>query len=154
MADPFSIVASTVSIVDVCVRLGAFLIEVKKGSDTVDSELDKLIAELNSLNAVSNLIRENFEKDIPDADDAPRKDRTAAADLWRATGDALRESQSTLNDLDSLIKKILGENGSSTTDKVRRYFRKLSKADDLHQVRQRLNNGHNLLQIVLTAINM
>ena len=154
MADPFSIVASTISIVDVGVRVVQFLVEVKQGSDTIDDELDKLIGEINSLNAVSNLIRENFQKDITGGYDASSKEQEASAALWREAGNALRDCDRTLGELESIVQKIVGDGKSSTVDKLRRYFRKLSKQDDFVQLWQRLNKSHHLLQIMLTAINM
>ena len=154
MADPFSIISSTISIVDVCVRLGTFIVQVKQGSDTIDDELDELIGEINSLKIVSNLIIESFERSIPGDCGASSKDEEATAGLWRATGSALKECQRTLDELESLVKKVVGDGESSTIEKLRRYFRKLSKENDLLQLWQRLNRGHQLLQILLTAIDM
>ena len=154
MADPFSIVAGAISIVDVCQRLVTFLVRVKQGCDTIDDELDGLIADVNSLNAVSKLVRESFERDISGGYDAPSKDEEATANLWRATANALQDCQTTISELDVWVQKVVGDGGSSTSDKLRKYFRKIFKEDQLLQLWQRLNKGHHLLQIMLTAINM
>ena len=154
MAEVLGIVSSTISIVDLSVKLVTFLVQVKQGSDTIDNDLEGLIGEVNSLNAVSVLIRECFERDLPTDADAPGRDREASTKIWRAIAKALQDSQKTLDELDALIKKVRGDGGSSTVDKVRRYFRKLFKEEELVGLRQRLNNGHQLLQIFLTAIDM
>ncbi|KAI9667949.1 MAG: hypothetical protein M1821_000769 [Bathelium mastoideum] len=154
MADPFSIIASTISIVDVCARLVVFFAQVKRGSDTVDKELDTLVEEIGSLNAGSIAVRNCFERELAGKYDKNSKDEAFTADLWRATGNTLQDCQRTLNDLDSLIKKLIGDDGLSTFDKVRRYFRKQAEEDELHRLSQRLNRGHQLLEILLTAINI
>lgn len=154
MADPFSVVASTISIADVGIRLATFLVQVKRGSDAIDEDLDRLIREIESFNTTSKLIRESFETDIPGGSDATSKDEEARIGLWRATGNALQDCRRTFSELDALISKVVGDGGSSTFDKLRRYLRRQSKHDELLQLLRRLNRTHELLQILLIAINM
>ncbi|KAF2666145.1 hypothetical protein BT63DRAFT_51060 [Microthyrium microscopicum] len=152
MADPFSIIASTIGVIDVAVRLTAFLIDVKEGSETIDQDLDRLLGEIKSLNAISRLIQESFERDV--ATSTPNQDEEAAVTMWRETGNVLRDSQKTLSELELLIKKVHGLDGSSTYDRVRRFIRKQVKEDEFARLWTRLNDGYHLLQILLSAINI
>jgi hypothetical protein len=153
MMDPFSIVTGTIGIVDVCVRLGTFLAQVKEGSDTIDKEIERLIRDIKSLNAVTKLIQESFKRDSREYD-KHNEDEEAAIKLWRETGNILQYCQITVGELDLLIKRVVGNGGSSTFEKVQRFFRKQSKEDELLRLWNQLNNGHHLLEILLTGINM
>lgn len=157
MADPFSIIASTVGIADVCVRLVNFLVSVKQGSKTIDDDLNKLIEEIKSTSSMSKIIHDGFKRDIAAHSEPPDSGEEAIASLWRATGTTLESCRTTLDDLNTLLIDVIGDGGSKTPpmlNNLRKYFRKQSKEDKLLQLRQRLNKAYDVLQILLTAINM
>lgn len=157
MADPFSIIASTIGIADVCVRLVNLLVSVKQGSKTIDDDLDKLIKEINSTSSTSETIHESFKRDIAAHSEPPDSGEEAIASLWHATGTTLESCRTTLEDLNTLLTDVIGDGGpktSSMLDNLRKYFRKQSREDELLQLRQRLNKAHDVLQILLTAISM
>jgi hypothetical protein len=154
MADPFSLIASSIGVVDVCVRLGTFLLEAKQGSDTIDEKLDGLIAEIYALKTVSNLIRESLEGGDFGDGDIPRRDKGDVLTLWSATLNALQDGQRTLSELEDVFKKVSGEGGTSTGDRLRKYFRKLWKEERLQELWAKLARSQSLLQMMLTGINM
>ncbi|KAI9687208.1 MAG: hypothetical protein M1820_010497, partial [Bogoriella megaspora] len=154
MADPFSIVASSLSIADLGIRLVKFLLQVKRGTDSIDEELHRLIGEIQSFTSTSKIIRENFEQDLREGADTPNKDERATTDLWRATGNTLRDGQNLLNKLDTLIQDVVGGSGSSTLDKLRKYFRKQSKNGEFLRLIDQLNRVQELLQILLISVNI
>ena len=65
MADPFSIIAGTAGLADVCIRLTKFLKHASNGFQKVDEDLEDLSKEITSLRAVSDLIKHSFEIDFP-----------------------------------------------------------------------------------------
>lgn len=152
--DPLSIIASTISIADIGFRVASFLYQVKKGTDSIDEDLRKLADEINALKAVTGLIRESFEKDIADKQSASSKDEKATAGLWYETDVALKECQKTLKELEGLVIHVVGDGKSSTTDKLRKYFQKLFKESTFLEYWQKLSKSHQILQILLTAINI
>ena len=62
MADPFSIIAGTIGVVDVAVRLIRFIDKTKKGADSVDGDLQDLVTEIENLKYTSEVIHDAFEK--------------------------------------------------------------------------------------------
>jgi len=64
MADPFSIIAGSASLVDLAIKVVKFINETKKGTDTIDEDLRQLVADIRELSHVSELIGTAFEADL------------------------------------------------------------------------------------------
>lgn len=93
MADPFSIVAGAVGVVDVAVRLVRYIDKTKKGADSVDGDLQNLLAEIQSLKGTSEVIHHVFEKDMEEGNttqDSP------TAGTWSAASKALEDCNAAL----------------------------------------------------------
>lgn len=161
--ESLSIVASAVNIVDFCWKISDFLVEVKRGSDHVDESIKGLIQETEAIRAVAGILQQVFSKDIAasqkTADHASSfsaEDEPGANPLWQETDNALRECLATLEKLEALVKSIRGSSSDSTStmERVRRYLRKMSKEDALHDLWNRLSKSHQKLQTLLTAISI
>ena len=151
MADPFSIIAGTVGVVDVAVRVVKFLDKTKKGADSVDGDLRNLVAEIESLKHTSEVIHNAFEKDMEDGNttqDSP------AAGTWLAASNALTDCNAALTGMDRVLVKMMGESGSSKLDRVKRHFRRLAQDPEFGHLHQKLDKGHHKLQTLLLALNM
>ena len=61
MADPFSIVAGTVRLTDVCLRVGVELRRLILDTDSIGKGLDSFATEVSELEALCNTIRDTFE---------------------------------------------------------------------------------------------
>jgi hypothetical protein len=150
MADPFSIIAGTIGVVDVAVRLIRFIDKTKKGADNVDGDLQNLVTEIESLKHTSEVIHNAFEEDMKDGN---TKQDSPAAGTWLAASTALKECNAALTGMDRALVRMMGENGSSKIDRVRRHFRRLEDPEFEH-LRQRLDKGHHRLQTLLLTLNM
>lgn len=151
MADPFSIIAGTIGVVDVAVRLIRFIDKTKKGADNVDGDLQDLVTEIESLKNTSEVIHDAFEKDMVEGNTT--KDNPAAG-TWLAASNALADCNVALTGMDSALVKMVGENGSSKFDRVKRHFRRLAQDEEFGHLRHRLDKGHHRLQTLLLTLNM
>lgn len=151
MADPFSIIAGTVGVVDVAVRVVRFIDKTKKGADSVDGDLQNLVAEIQSLKHTSEVIHNAFEKDM---EEGKTTQDSPAAGTWLAASNALTDCNSALTGMDRALIRMMGESGSSKFDRVKRHFRRLAQDPEFGHLRQRLDKGHHRLQTLLLTLNM
>ncbi|KXT08320.1 hypothetical protein AC579_1796 [Pseudocercospora musae] len=149
MAD---LAATIVSFVDISIRLVKFIHETKKGADAVDDDLLQLGREVQRVADHSEDIRTVFQKDFVENGKAKENDTTA--NIWQRVSSILKDSQYILIKMESKLKEIKGEDGSSTYDRVRRHFRKLSKESDFLNLRQGLDKNDQLLQMSLTTLSI
>jgi len=154
MADPFSIIAGSAGLADVCIRLTKFLKQAKEGFQKVDEDLEELSNEIIALRSVSDLIKRSFEADLAEPKD-PR-DKQIVASHWRATRTTLTGCQDILEDLNTLVVKILttGTSKHVKLNSLRKYLKHQSKEDEFIALRQRLNAHQIALQTSLTAVNV
>jgi hypothetical protein len=106
---------------------------------------------------VNKSIQSIFESKTIHHLDAPQKDLDSIEDLWRNTGSILKDCQSTLEKLYSLIVQVEGTGGSKSLamfDSLRKHLRKKSKEEDFLRVRQRLSSYHSALQVSLTMLDV
>lgn len=151
MADPFSIIAGTVGVVDVAVKVVKFINKTKKGADTVDGDLQELVAEIESLRNTSAVVRDAFEKDLKDGN--TKRDGPTAR-TWSAVSTALIDCNAALTDMDVTLARMKGDDGSSTFDRLKRHRRKLAQDEEFMQLYRKLDKGHHRLQTALLALGM
>lgn len=144
MADPFSIAASAAGVVDISVKVLRF-------TDTIDRDLAQFVNEIERLSGTVALIQKAFEREMKDDYHAPE---SSTATIWSVASSALVDCKAAIVQLNTILVQIKGEDGSSTFDRLKRHFRKLSNDEEFAKLRQRLDKGHQVLQISLTALNM
>ena len=154
MADPFSIIAGTVGLADVCIRFALFLRQAKDGFHKVDEDLEDLTKEVTALRSVSELIKRSFEVHLAGITDV--NDQLVVSNHWQATQATLASCQDIIDRLKDLITKVLGSGRSKhvKTEALRKYLRQQSKEEDFLKLRQKLNAHQIALQTSLAAVNM
>lgn len=151
MADPFSILTGTIGLVEVAVKVVKFIDETKKGVDSVDGDLRDLATEIKDLELTSNVIHNAFKKDMQDGNitqDDP------AAESWSAVSSTLMDCKIVLARMAAALVRVMGESGSSRRDRFKRHFRRLAQDEEMSDLRQRLDKGHQRLQLLLSTLNM
>ncbi|MCJ1315274.1 hypothetical protein MMC15_000591 [Xylographa vitiligo] len=154
MADPFSIIAGTVGLADVCIRFALFLRQAKDGFHKVDEDLEDLTKEVTALRSVSELIKRSFEVHLAGITDV--NDQLVVSNHWQATQATLASCQDIIDRLKDLITKVLGSGRSKhvKTEALRKYLRQQSKEEDFLKLRQKLNAHQIALQTSLAAVNI
>lgn len=154
MADPFSIIAGSAGLADVCIRFAKFLKQAKDGFQGIDKDLEDLSKEISALRTVSDLIKRNFEADLAGTTNC--NDDQIIIDQWQVTGTILEGCQEIVKNLTELITAILGTGGSKPVkfNSLRKYLKHQAKDDEFIALRQRLNGHQSALQTSLAAVNM
>ncbi|KAF2477702.1 uncharacterized protein BDR25DRAFT_275038 [Lindgomyces ingoldianus] len=155
MADPFSIVASTASIADICIRLVRYLKDVKKGAATIEDDITSLVQEVEALDAISTSIQQTF-KEHPTSPTAYGQ-RDKSEDLWMHIKRTLQDCKALAKKLETIVQNIYGKSGPTVSgfrDAVAKSHRRRGKEGDLRQCRDQLATFQNVLQILLAFINL
>ena len=158
MADPFSILAGTVGLIDVCTRLAIYLKDIQKASENVDAAITTLVEDLYIIGSVTQHIKEAYEdyKDCKDEDENTSQDY--ARQLWTTVKRALQGCQNTLDKLWVLIEEIKGKEKEKTLSPRLKGFmkqlRKQSRQEEYDQYRSDLTNSVSALQVTLNLIGL
>lgn len=156
MADPFSIAAGTTGVIDVCWRVGKFLVDLKSAAGKVEQELSALSSEIDALVKVSDSIQAVWFIHAKELPCTSSEDASRIENLWRNTSTTLEGCRSTIEKLGNMIEKIIGKHGHIVTSKVdgiRKALRKQFREDEVIQIRLTLASYQNNLQILLTALD-
>lgn len=157
MADPFSIVAGSIGIIDVCLKVGAYLLNVQRASEGVEGELMGLAQEIEELISVNESIREVSRKERSLFSSYEFADQQNLRGLWQQAGQLQKGCRHDLDILQQLLTDILGSSGPKTTGKIdgiRKQLRKQSKNGQLSQIRLKLSTYQASLQTLLSVLNM
>ena len=154
MADPFSIIAGTAGLADVCIRFTKFLKEAKDGFQKLEKDLEDLSNEIKALFAVNDLIKRSFETDL--AENTNSSDNQFLKNHWQATRITLAGCQDIVERLNALMTTVLvtGSQKHEKIYKLLKYLKLRSKDDEFVALRQKLNTHHMALQTGLIAVDM
>ncbi|KAL9058685.1 MAG: hypothetical protein Q9206_001820 [Seirophora lacunosa] len=151
MADPFSIAAGTVSLLDVCWRVAAYLGKVKAAASKIERDLAALTYEVNALIVVDESIKSLWEANKEKPLEKLSSDAQRVNDLWQ---DVLGMSWAPWS---LLVEEVVGKDGMAVQGKrdgIKKVLRKQSKDGEIQEIRVQISNYQNSLQLTLSALNM
>ena len=154
MADPFSIVAGTAGLADVCVRLARFIKQANAGFRTVDQELQNLFQETESLRSINDLVKRSYIDGFHAKSDC---DQQHILDThWRATQNTLTSCQRIVEQIEALLKEITdaGSGKHVRLDQLRKWLKQQSKEEVFNTLREKLKAHQIALQLSLSAVSM
>lgn len=157
MADPFSIVAGSIGIIDVCFKIGVYLQNAQKASKGVEEELIGLEQEIQELISVNNSITEVSRKEQSLFSSYKFADEQTLSGLWQQACKLQKGCRNDLDMLDRVLTHILGSNESETTGRIygiRMQLRKQSKDAQLSQIHLKLSTHQASLQTLLSVLNL
>jgi hypothetical protein len=157
MADPFSIVAGSGSLLDVCWRIISYVRHVQAGAARVEEEVAALSHEIESMISVNQSLRVVFTTEQKASLGTSLADSVHVESLWRNVGQNLQGCQAIAEKLEGLLKGIIGKDGSKSPGKLenlKKQLRRQSKDEEFHQLRHQLMIYQNSLQLSLTALNL
>jgi hypothetical protein len=165
MADPFPIVATSANLIKVLWRCGSYAKKIIESGGTIDDDIFDLDREIHGLISVNESLKEAYHAEMLRV-----LPRTSLADidrintLWRNVGTLVKDCQKPAEELEELMADIIGKDSSSTSklgdklggklDNLKKTIRREKKDDDFKDIRMRLMNYQNSLQILLTALNL
>lgn len=158
MADPFSIVAGTVGLMDVLWRVGASIKRVHDATGTINEGIAELSHEIEVLSSVILSIQQTFKANNIESLSSSEKNADRIQDLWRLIPTILNDCNSTVSQLEDLINDMIGpENGTKPSGKMdafKKTLRKDKRIPEFREKRQRVANCQISLQMLLSALNL
>ncbi|MCJ1268890.1 hypothetical protein MMC22_008778 [Lobaria immixta] len=157
MADPFSVIAGTAGLLDVCFRIFKYLKKTQAGAAKIEDDITALLREIEALIAVNLSIKTVFVTELKPGPEPFAADSARVEVLWRNIGNNLQDCQALVEQLEALVREIIGKDGPKVVGKYdgfKKQMRKQSKNEDFHQVRLQLANHQSALQLLLSALNL
>ncbi|KUJ19971.1 uncharacterized protein LY89DRAFT_705802 [Mollisia scopiformis] len=152
--DPFSIIAGTAGLADVCLRLAIFLKHAHDGFRVVDQELEELSEEITSLRALNDLAERTYKEESVVGIDPDQQD--VLSTNWRATQNTLASCQGIVERIEAILREILhsGNGKHVKLDQVRKWLKQRSKERGLNTLREKLQAHQIALQVSLSAVSI
>ena len=159
MADPFSIIAGTVGVLDVGLRLCKYLRYLNAAISGIEGDLATLIHDIETHIAVNEAIQQTFTANLSSTSEnnTSKEAQVEVTSLWKHVSDGLVEIAEVLLELEALITLVVAPDGLKVTSRwggFRKQLRRQAKQDDFQKLRQRLNDYQGLLQVLLGAIQL
>ena len=158
MADPFSIIAGTIGVIDVCWRFGNYLKDVQAGAAKVDDEITSLSREIQALSAVNETIQASY-KELEAASSPGETVSKQVGTLWRNIRSSLQDCRLIVEELEKLVQSIAGKERPTDQSRLsmklegfRKQLRRQSSEGDFLRLQSRLEAYHNSLQLMLDLI--
>ncbi len=153
MADPFSIAAGTVSLVDVLFKVGAAIKRFCDSVETVDQDVAALSHDIELLGSTNSAIRTLCER--LSGSSLARTDITEH--LWRQVSATLIECEAFVVDLGAILEEINHEdplNPPGLRDTIKQTFRKEKRIPGMREKRMRMSEYQRALQIFFLALTL
>lgn len=157
MADPFSILAGTAGVIDICVRLTNYFRDVSVAAGRIEQDLFALLEEFIALQAVNESIRITWlDRHKTVGPKAPANEPLLKTQ-WQDLDYALRGCNNSMLRLSALIEEVVGKDGHNVTGKldgIKKVLRKQSKDKAIFEVRQQVMSHRDNLQVLLLTLNL
>lgn len=160
MADPFSIVAGTIGLADVCSRSSRIiknLYQIRQDVGTIDEDLETLIQGVDDLRAICETVRATFGTRPDDATHEFSKVSEATERVWQDLERTLQSCHGVILKLDKIVLEICGPPrtfGSGKLDAFQKYLRKRFRDSNLRRYQKQLATYQNALHLVLTIFTL
>ena len=161
MADPFSIVAGTVSLLDCLYRCGSYLKKLHDSAAHIEEDVAALSQEIQALQSLNQSIKETFETHGSRTQSAASRNAKSdlmVENLWRSVGTWLSGCEDIVRQLTVVVEEIVGKDEPSKSfEKVKalqKALRKDKRTEKMKELRSQLTNNKNSLQVTMLALNL
>lgn len=158
MADPFSIIAATFGLIDVCWRFGSYLRDVQAGAAKVEDEIEGLSRDIEALRIVNETIRASY-RELPSYRNLNIENSKHVERLWRNVSSNLQNCRPIVEELEALVRGIIGKEPPKDESTIMRklggfkkQLRKQAREGDFNKLQTRLSTCYNTIQLTLDLI--
>lgn len=158
MAEPFSVVAGTLGLLDVCWRVGTYLNSVKNAAERIEGDIDALQNEVTSLIEVNESIKKLRDRTEEAYPSSPTNHSPVVEDLWQNIDSTSEGCKVVVLRLEEKVKNIMGKREmakpTGKIDGIKKTLRRDSTDPDLVKIHNSLSKYQLSLQTLLTALNL
>ena len=156
MADPLSIIAGTVGLIDFCWRFGTYLKDVQAAAVKVEEEIGALQHEIQALITVNESLKDVCAAELKALKNISATELGHVENLWQNTASNLQDCRATVEKLAILVKEIIGKDSNKTGkfQDFRKQLRKQLRDPEYNQLRHKLTLNQGGLQLMLSALNL
>lgn len=157
MGDPFSVIAGTAGLLDICWRVGAYLGKVKAAANKIERDLAALSLEVDALVTVNESIQALWNANKEKSVDSLSPDAPRIQEFWQDIELALRGCCGVMDKLALLVEEVVGIGGLAVQGKrdgIKKALRKQSRDQEIQDIRLQITGYHNSLQLTLSALNL
>ena len=158
MAEPFSVITATAGVIDICWRFGSYLRKVQAGAAQIEDDIETLSRDIDALRVVNETVRDSY-KELSSHLGSGIEGSKHVERLWRNVSSNLGNCQSVLEDLEALVKAVVGKEAPKDESKImrkvgdfRKQLRKQSRESDFNKLQGRLTTYYNTIQLMLELI--
>jgi ElaB/YqjD/DUF883 family membrane-anchored ribosome-binding protein len=163
--DPFSIVVGVAGLTDLSARLISYLNDIRKDSIRIHDEITILTHEVQSLRDANEAV-ENFWRSrhgstsIDTSLNSTTHDDISGSRIdenWKKLGSLLQQSKATIQSLHALLEEVIGKKsrfGGTKLDDLRKTIRKQDRDGEYMQIRARLANNQQSIQMFLSMLTL
>ena len=158
MAEPWSIITATAGVIDVCWRFGAYLHDVQAGAAHVEDDIETLSRDIEALRGINETVRDSY-KELSSHLGSGVENSKHIEKLWGNVSSNLGNCQLVLEELEVLVKAVIGKEAPKDESKImrnvgrfRKQLRKQSREGDFNKLQGRLTTYHNTIQLMLELI--
>ncbi|KAK2861409.1 hypothetical protein FQN49_004223, partial [Arthroderma sp. PD_2] len=156
--DPFSIFVGTVGLADVSTRVINYLTSIYRESADIGVEINTLSQEIATLTAVHDSVKDFWDSMHDSSSFATMVgDESHAGHLWKCLASLLQKSSGTIEQLENLLKEVIGKKGPLVTSKfdgLRKTIRRRGRDGEYMRIRHRLAADQTSVQMLLLALNI
>ena len=158
MAEPFSVITATAGVIDVCWRFASYLRDVQAGAAHIEHDIETLSRDIEALRVVNETVRDSY-KELSSHLGSGTESSKHVERLWRNVSSNLGNCQSVLEELEALVKAVVGKEAPKDESKImrkvggfRKQLRKQSRESDFNKLQGRLTTYYNTIQLMLELI--
>ncbi|KAI1176241.1 tetratricopeptide repeat domain-containing protein [Nemania sp. FL0916] len=162
MAEVFSVVSAAAGLLDVTLRLVNYARELKKGTASIEKELDSLIEQACMLEQVCNAVKYSHERSMSrmekrkEEQNGREQSNNAIRTMWDHMARSINRCQTLVEEIRQILQDICQphhQGFSKRLDALGKVHRRRVNEGDLQKCQNELSAHHSSIQILLTVIN-
>lgn len=155
--DPFSITVGVAGLAQIIASIVTYLRHIQSGSTKIQAEIHRLDQEISTLETTNVSIIEMWKSKCDPDGSFESNDKTSLVDsIWTSMGVLLERATETIEELEKLLKEVLGKQGALRPSKLGNFMaviRKENRYREYTQVRQSLTNYQAGILMLFMALN-
>lgn len=155
--DPFSIIVGTGSLIQMSLQLAKYLKGVCEAAALFEGEVGFLLHEIQDIELINGSIEQLYKTEIGSHSYGRPELTQQELQVWQTAITVLQACTGTVERLQLVLEAVVGKDGPKVTgwrDGIKKQLKKQSKDGELGQIRRKLSDHRESLDLSLTLLNL